>query len=63
MTKKTYIYSWWSGCRIEKEHSKINKIKGNKIYFYNNYCQEKQQADIRDCRQKNNYYICEKIQY
>ena len=38
MTKyKFYVYCWWSGVCIEEEVSKIDKIKGNKIFFYNNY--------------------------
>jgi len=60
--KQYYVYCWWSGISIEEEISKIDKIKDNKL-FYNDYCQEYQQADIRNCRKMNNYYINEQVQH
>ena len=60
---KYYVYCWWSGICIEEEVYKIKKIKDNIIFFYNNYCQEYQQADVRNCRKLNNYYINERVQY
>ena len=58
-----YVYSWWSGVCIEEETSKIDKIKDNKLFFYNNYCQEYQQANIKNCRKIGNYYINERVQH
>ncbi len=55
--KEFYIYRWWSGFCMEEEISEIYKIKDNIIFFYNNYCQEYQEADITNCRKLNNYYI------
>jgi len=62
MTKKYYVYSWWSGVQIEHEESLITKIKDDIIYFYNDYCKENQQAALSDCTIEDNYYICNTIQ-
>ena len=64
-TEKYYIYKWNSGLKIEEEYCKINKIKNGKIYFYNDYCNEHQQANVKDCKKKfikNGYYICNYLQ-
>ena len=45
-----YVYAWWSGLCIEWAENKINKIDGDTIYFYNDYCQEHQTANIKDCK-------------
>ena len=60
-----YVYSWWSGSQIEQEESKINKIIGNTIYFYNKYCEENQEANIKDCIPdfiKDGYYVSKGVQ-
>ena len=61
---KYYVYSWWSGHCIEWAENKINKIVGNTIYFYNDYCQENQTADIKNCKPdfiKDGYYISKEV--
>tara|TARA_R100001163_G_C4980880_1_gene137077 strand:- start:473 stop:667 length:195 start_codon:yes stop_codon:yes gene_type:complete len=60
---KYYIYCWWSGIQIKQEECKIHKIDDKKIYFWNDYCQEYQNANINNLRVDNNYYICQRIQY
>ena len=61
---KYYVYSWWSGHCVEWAENKINKIVGNTIYFYNDYCQENQTADIKNCKPdfiKDGYYISKEV--
>ena len=61
---KYYVYCWWSGSCIEQEESKIDKIVGNTIYFYNDYCQENQTANVKDCKPefiKDGYYISKEV--
>ena len=63
--QKYYVYSWWSGSCIEQAKSKIHKIVGNTIYFYNSYCEEYQEANIKDCKPEfidDGYYICGHVQ-
>ena len=60
---KYYIYCWWSGIQIEQEECRIHKIDDKKIYFWNDYCQEYQDANINNLRVDNNYYICQKVQH
>ena len=59
-----YIYSWWSGSDIEQEKNKIDKIVGDTIYFYNNYCEEHQEASVKDCKPEfidDGQYICKQV--
>lgn len=64
LKNKYYVYSWWSGHCIEWAENKISKIVGNTIYFYNDYCQENQTADIKNCKPdfiKDGYYISKEV--
>ena len=60
---KYYIYCLCSGIQIEQEESRIHKIDDKKIYFWNDYCQEYQDANINNLRVDNNYYICQEVQH
>ena len=60
---KYYLYCWWSGLCIEQEICKVLEINNNRIYFYNDYTEERQDVCIKDCRLEDNIYIDEMIQH
>tara|TARA_R100000995_G_scaffold64841_1_gene33928 strand:- start:290 stop:484 length:195 start_codon:yes stop_codon:yes gene_type:complete len=62
--EKYYVYSWWSGSHIEQQESRIINIVDDTIYFYNNYCEENQEVNIKNCKPefiKDGYYINKEV--
>ena len=65
--KEFYVYCWWSGIYLEQQKCKVHKTDSKKIYFWNDYCNEYQEANIKDCTKykykMENYYINERVQH
>ena len=57
-----YVYYWWSGSCIEQQHCKIIKITKDKIYFYNDYCQENQEVLLKFCEKLGDYGYLDRTQ-